>query len=215
MKVRRKYLLGFHYDFDSPGAVAALQRVLQQIRKHPRDWHRLKRRVSSFRYLPAGTLPRMRAVFIPLCRNGLLNSPGVVGLQKLAARRWPRWALIAVLAHECGHAVTTKREVKARGRGFKFDPEWALELCASRYVFKWGFEKEYRRLSARPEARAHIGGLPGQNLVIQYGARRSRKTAVLRVSHDFRLRRLKRIPAGLLETKMPTVRRRRRKGWKL
>jgi hypothetical protein len=56
-------------------------------------------------------------------------------------RHLPDAALLGVIAHECGHAVTHARDVWARKGGpVKF--EWACEMSADAYAFQWGFEQQ-------------------------------------------------------------------------
>jgi len=84
---------------------------------------------------------------------------GWIELSRRAARfSLPR--LVALIAHECGHAVTRAGEFEKReGRGG--DSEWASELCADRHAFRWGFERE-TRANARHRSFAHHAVLPGE-----------------------------------------------------
>jgi hypothetical protein len=76
-------------------------------------------------------------------------APGVI---RLSVRSRPD---ATVVAHECGHAVTTLTEWTARER--EIDGEWASEGCANRYVLKWGFDERALRRIVHVRRNAGIG----------------------------------------------------------
>jgi len=153
----------------------AIARVLRAVRRHPRDWARLRRRVRAFRYLateddmtagqwigdPADELrlrprPDDPGTWARQGQEGHLGA-GWIELSRRAARLpWPR--LVALVAHECGHAVTRAREFDQRSG---LIDEWASELCADRHAFRWGFEREVRA-DAPHRFFGHHAALPGE-----------------------------------------------------
>ena len=77
----------------------------------------------------------------------------------------PRAALVGVLAHELGHAVSTPEDVEVRsGLG----REWGSELAADHHAARWGFG---RLIASRRSGRcaAHHGPMPGEKVVVAFG----------------------------------------------
>ncbi|MCC7542328.1 MAG: hypothetical protein IT379_39285 [Deltaproteobacteria bacterium] len=72
----------------------------------------------------------------------------------------PLSQMVAVVAHECGHAVTRESEFTKRDG---ISSEWASELCADYHAFRWGFEKEIRA-HAPFRSLAHHACLPGETI---------------------------------------------------
>lgn len=89
-----------------------------------------------------------------------------------------RWAGVA--AHELGHVVTTERD---RMRGNSPRAEWASELAANRYAFKWGFGSYIQKFDLAPDY-GHGCGYPGQCVASDNNG----KTRFFRVSSGFTLR---------------------------
>ncbi len=79
----------------------------------------------------------------------------------------PRLELVAVLAHELGHACTVSEDVEARGS--MLEDEWASELTALWYaVERWGFRSETNAI--RPKLnRLHHGPWPGEEFETEQG----------------------------------------------
>jgi hypothetical protein len=146
----------------------ALRTVFAAIERHPRDWRRLQRRLIGVEWLETDDGPfggewridpdHHRA----LCDETRVHprlwarqggesylARGTIGLDRVTVRA-TRDQLIALVAHECGHAVTRARDFAARER--TSDAEWASELCADLYAFRWGFEREIRADAATPSA---------------------------------------------------------------
>lgn len=101
-------------------------------------------------------------------------APGVI---RLSTRCQPSAPLVA---HECGHAITTRAEWGARER--EIDGLWASEGCANRYVIKWGFGEAALRGIVHSQI-GHMGGVPGET--IRFGKR------TYRVTRGFRYRPLR------------------------
>ena len=157
----------------------AVSEVFEAIHSHPRDWARLCRRVRRVGWL-SGAEERVlgewrvdRAEVMQLCDETQRNprlwhrqgtepylARGWIGLPRGAARR-PAEHLVALLAHECGHAVTRARDFNARER--YGDGEWASELCADMYAFRWGFEAQMRAEAPFRDF-THHAVLPGQTI---------------------------------------------------
>jgi hypothetical protein len=99
------------------------------------------------------------------------------GVIRLSTRCQPSAPLVA---HECGHAVTTRAEWDARER--EIDGLWASEGCANRYVMKWGFGEAAVRRIVHSQI-GHMGGVPGET--IRFGKR------TYRITRGFRYRPLR------------------------
>lgn len=155
--------------------------ALDQIHKHdPRGFRRIRQRVVSFRLLgPAETkggavgqterverapkmieypdLPGIEVGDVPFHQEGELRVPGVVALA--------RDAVLATVAHELGHAATTVKDMERRQAP---DDEWAAELSADYYAYKWGFARaigrtrRWRRLSHHAVGPGQVIGLGGR-----------------------------------------------------
>jgi len=85
--------------------------------------------------------------------------PGKVAISRRLIRA-PRWRLLAVLAHELGHAATNEDDLNTRFEEIG-NSEWASEGCADYYAYRWGFGREIRRHSPERDF-GHHGGLPGE-----------------------------------------------------
>ncbi|HLJ58612.1 MAG TPA: hypothetical protein VKZ50_02655 [bacterium] len=105
------------------------------------------------------------------------NTTGVVRFAKKTE------FLAGLVAHECGHAVTTYAQFSAREGN---DAGWASELCANRYVCKWGFDsRRWRRIIQAQFG--HMVGLPGTTVTV--GSVSGGTAVTFRVTKDFRLQR--------------------------
>ena len=190
---------GIPCTIDEPALCQALRFVLSLIRlRAPRDWHRLRRRVRVIEWLPTADLEEgghLGAWSVDPWGDdpfGYYTTTGVVQLpQKIPAHFVGDQAvrgIIGMIAHELGHAVTRPRDVSAhaslyherRLEGVYGDKRWILELCASMYAVRWGFETETRAMAA-------VGLdviLPGHVLWLGRPAR-----TAYRVNHRFFLHR--------------------------
>src|SRR5262249_6396565 len=77
------------------------------------------------------------------------------------ASRLPAMRRVALIAHECGHVVTRARDFDARER--RGEAEWASEMCADMYAFRWGFEKQIRE-HATSRRIGHHDAVPGETI---------------------------------------------------
>jgi hypothetical protein len=179
----RFVIYGIPCDIPNKRVRTAIKRVLKAIRRNPRDWARIRRRVQRFSFCDAS---EDEATCGQWCVNpadaqrmgpqagkpatwgrpdGCYLAPGVIRLTPTECRR-SLDSLVATVAHECGHAAVREREVASRQR-VRRDSEWASEMSADYYAFKWGFEKQIRARS--PSRRVgHHGGLPGD--ILRLGA---------------------------------------------
>ena len=181
----------------------AIATVLGAISRNPRDWARLKARVSGFAYLnredeDGRTLGKWEPDRKEVVRlspqpddpatwgrpDPYYVAPGNVRLSRRAPRLGAR-DLAAVVAHECGHAVT--REAEFEKRESCGDAEWASELCADWHAFKWGFEAEIRH-QARRRSIAHHAVLPGETLSQEWEEDGVVVSHVYKVDRNFYLR---------------------------
>jgi len=123
-----------------------LRQVLTRIeRAAPRDFERLRvlvRRVGPYPEWQPGDLAiweldQPQADDQETWDWGLPGGPGVVKVAPFVRGR----LLVAVLAHELGHAATRLEDLRRRGA---VGDEWASEFCADWYACKWGFSRELR-----------------------------------------------------------------------
>lgn len=80
--------------------------------------------------------------------------------------------LDSTLAHEFGHACTRREDLDRRNAP---TDEWASELAADWYAYRWGFGREIARLRANRDLPHHLGA-PGSWVEVgtPSGARRYR-----------------------------------------
>lgn len=171
---------GVECEIRSVKVQRSLHTVFKAIQRHPRDWRRLCRRVQRVVWHPDPSQGTFAEWIIDPEDEGRLRTEternprlwgrqgseeylalGWIGLAPGAAR-YPASKLLSTLAHECGHAVTRYIDFAARERVSR-DGEWASELCADMYAFRWGFEREIRA-SAPLRNLAHHAVLPGETL---------------------------------------------------
>ena len=131
--------------------------LLQQIRQRaPDDFTHLQNLVSGFAPLRNSQLERVRASFEGHGNYPELDfsAPGEVRIREGVADA------VAVVAHELGHACTRGDDFKDRLDN-PLGESCALELCANRYAFKWGFEEQ---ITQADRDVLHQGPLPGGEL---------------------------------------------------
>lgn len=177
----------------------AIGRVLRAIRRHPRDWSRIRRRVRGFVYFERGQEepgtsgqwvhdPEDARRLGPQTERpetwgrveGQWQASGYIRLSR-AITRLRQVDLVAIIAHECGHVATRARDFDRREK--YGDGEWASELCADFYAARWGFERELRLQAPRRNV-AHHAVLPGAILTEGEGVEERR----YRVDRHFYLR---------------------------
>jgi hypothetical protein len=122
----------------STSTCRAIAIVLRQIkRRAPRDFQRVLSLVNAFEPLPAaeseevsGRWGSSRSDLYDFEAKGAIQiRPGVPDA-------------IPLVAHELGHACTREADFE---RLDGFDSEWASEMCADRYAYKWGFGRVIAR----------------------------------------------------------------------
>jgi hypothetical protein len=158
----------------------AIRQVFAAIQRHPRDWARLRRRVQRVSWLPTekertavgwwilddDDVRRLNAQVTPdtprrWWRQGEGDwfARGWIGLSRPLTARLSAEHLVALVAHECGHAVARMRDFHVRDG---LDAEWANEACADRLAFRWGFEREIRAETPPPGASATTAPCPAK-----------------------------------------------------
>ena len=140
--------------------------VLRQIkRRRPEDYLRIKRRLKAIKWLPKkeeqkspATLGRIR----PRERHHISYGYGYEGVGDLyLARRLSKeeaWVWRAVIAHEFGHIAATLWDLR---RTKAPEANWASELTADWYAYRWGFGHDVRRFMRR-RALVHHFFAPGE-----------------------------------------------------
>jgi hypothetical protein len=147
----------------APAVCAQVERVIKAVRRFPRDYSRLSARVAGFRLLTRrecaegtrGEFKRLgpRLVPHPVFGEVFEDDQDCRGVIFFARDVDP-----GVIAHEFGHAVSTDADMARRRAP---DDEWASELAADWYAYKWGFGRDVAR--ARSSRRlGHHGPGPGQ-----------------------------------------------------
>jgi len=146
---------------------AKVEEVVRAVRRFPRDYARVVARVARFRLLTRaeradGTvgwfkaLPPRMLLLHPMLSVRVPeddeNRRGVIALAPDTSR--------GHVAHEFGHAVASYEDQARRQAP---DDEWASELTADWYAYKWGFGRDVAR--DRPTRRFghHCVG-PGQKI---------------------------------------------------
>jgi hypothetical protein len=178
-------IYGIPCSVKSPEVRRAIRVVLRQIRRRaPEDFKRISRRVREFAPLriqrtklgrdldgdPIYVYTRGRFT----CRRPGFDSAGSIQLLESG------YGGITTLAHELGHACTSKDEFYERLSDYD-DQRLVHEICAQYYVYKWGFGRHADRnapgiFGFHPNATFTAGPL--------YDIRR------YRVTHDFKIRDL-------------------------
>ncbi len=147
----------------------AIRTVLSGVRqRHPKHYARLVERVRAIRWLPNSqdrTVGRWDSKATLYDKDGRWVEEGIVYLSRELARG-PRWKIVAVVAHEFGHACTTEADVRRRHCPKR---KWAYELCADWYAYQWGFGSELRQYMPSRDMKHHLAG-PGTEF--QVGERR-------------------------------------------
>ena len=162
----------------NPRICRSIARVLRQIRQRaPEDFTRLRSLVRGFVPLPRederdGTMGRWRS---NRADTYDFDAQGVVQLSPASG------APVAVVAHELGHVCT--RDADFENRNDSGDDEWASEMCADWYAYKWGFGRQIAR-HRRSRSLAHHGPPPRSEFTMSFGGHVSR----YRVTRGFRVR---------------------------
>ncbi len=145
------------------------------LERAPEDFRRLRWRVLDFRWLleeevedgneghfdakkPSELPPEAEEPAYRIIDEH--NWPGEIKLfRELTGSR-----LIAIVAHELGHAATRSEDTQRRLRRNEFPyRRWIDDACANKYAFKWGFSKQIRKeQKSRDPNRSMV--LPGHTI---------------------------------------------------
>jgi len=130
----------------------ALHTVLTKIRaRSPKDFERIRNRVRKI--IPLSQKCRRQGDLGEWKSDGGKYDYASTGVILLSSD--PLY-LIATVAHELGHACTREPDIAKRD----IDSEWASEMCADYYAYKWGFGRNIARFRPNRVA-SHHGPMPG------------------------------------------------------
>ena len=175
-------VLGINCMLKKGVTIRVLRKVLSIIKEdYPNDFDRLTSRITVIKSLSKkeslmGTLGEFKGVSnegfykklypdevifaLPHC-HPIYTEPDEVHSGELFI--WEGIAdedeLAFILAHELGHACTTKRDLARRKSP---TDEWDSEATADWYTFKWGFKKLFRKYGRRNKDLLHHGPAPGE-----------------------------------------------------
>ncbi len=170
---------GIRCKLRKAGARKAVGKVLRQIRQRfPQDYERLKSRVRGIRPLANrdtkdGTLGEWKELPETEDPRTWDRGDGVLYLKEDKQDH-----LIPTIAHELGHACTELIDLLRRGE-VPFD-EWASELTADWYAYKWGFGRQIAK-ARKTRNWSHHGPPPGSEFIITSDGRDHK----IRVSRRF------------------------------
>ncbi len=147
-----KRVLGIKCTLKSSNGQRAMREVLRQIQaKCDRDYRRIAGLVLCVR--PR----RWTDGTIGQCVPGGELDDDAARTVYLSERR-PFAGIVATLAHEFGHVCSTFADCERRNMP---DSEWASELTADWFAYKWGFGRLIAR-ERRGRLVRHHGPQPGQ-----------------------------------------------------
>lgn len=155
-------ICGIPCSLKTPTMKSSVRQVLSQVgERYPKDLERLRQMVTEIKPLSDeeardGTTGRfgeeLRESFI---EYGEEHKPDIVYLYEKNEEP------IGVIAHEFGHACTTVEDCERRRCP---DDEWASEMSADWYAYKWGFR---RAIAKNRGTRNHLHHGPGPGEVFQ------------------------------------------------
>ena len=164
-------ILGIPCSLHHPAARKAVHDTLAQIQKsHPGNFARLRplvREIQPYSDATPGDMgiwlhdhpnPDDPTTWHYGCGE---NTPGLLKLNEdMPLEQFP-----SMLAHELGHVATRVADLDRRG---EVEDEWASELAADWWAYRWGFGKQIAKY--RPQrAWTHHGGAPGSSFEVQRG----------------------------------------------
>lgn len=208
MKGKSGTICGIPCWVKSPVLRTAIQAVLRRIRQRaPKDFSRICSLVCRIRPLSSKA-----AVDGTVAEVKRLVPPSLVRLKKKQNMSQADWdeiirlqdefehpAVIYILedssdpistiAHELGHVCTREEDFRRRDEVAGGDAEWASEMCADYYAYKWGFGREIARARRRRRL-AHHGPAPRTMVTLGYPGIQGSRTVTFRVTRNFYLRRI-------------------------
>ncbi len=158
---------------DNPIFTDAIHGVLLQIKeRNPKDFQRLQKLVLVIKpFDNAGEADLGECL-------GVNTSPvdqvtrDICAWEKqsviMLAGRIPHDHLIAVVAHEFGHAATRAIDLYRRGHKNNVESKWRSELTADWYAYKWGFGRQITEHRPMRDWRQHSTA-PGSTFKKEYG----------------------------------------------
>lgn len=141
----------------------AIRLVLGRIRRRaPEDFERIRARVMEFtvllepleahgfagKWIPDGSWAE------------LFTARGLIALTDRPGN------LMAIAAHEIGHACTRKEDAERRAVTLP-GSRWAIEMCADYYAYKWGFGRHMAR-ARKAQDRLYHGPAPGETVLSEH-----------------------------------------------
>jgi hypothetical protein len=168
---------GIACSLDTKPVCCAIEQVLAAIiLRFPDDFARLTTRVLGFRDLSSGAADDSRGRWLTDDAGPVPNreSQGFVELSPCDR------AVVALVAHELGHAVATDDDVEQRAT---IDSEWAEEMTADYYAHKWGFGAAIEA-SRRERCWLHHGPAPSSEFEVNLED--PARVLRYRVTRDFR-----------------------------
>jgi len=160
---------GIRCKLRKAGARKAVGKVLRQIKQQfPKDYERLKSRVREIRPLTKrntedGTLGEWKKLSETKDPRTWGREDGVLYLKEDEGDR-----LIPTTAHELGHTCTQLTDLLRRGE-VPFE-EWASELTADWYAYKWGFGRQIAK-ARKTRNWNHHGPPPGGGFTLTMDGR--------------------------------------------
>jgi len=177
---------GIPCSLKTTGARQALETVLARIQeRRPKDFERLVGAVESVEPITGaddGTQgewvsrePTETFGHPSLEWGHTVPAPGVLYVREDCEH------LVAVIVHELGHACSMEKDLQRRGQCLS--DEWASELTADWYAYKWGFGQDIARHRPHRDKWHHLAA-PGQ----EYEVGRGGTTYRFKLSRNFVVR---------------------------
>jgi hypothetical protein len=143
----------------------AIEVVLTRVAgRSPADLQRIRMRVQRFTSVLVSDDPRDREASGAFISKGSdfyeFDAPGEVYI----APEKPYSNALAVVAYELGHVCTRQDDFWDRDG---FDGEWASEMCADFYAYRWGFGRNIGQ-HRRSRSFGRHGPGPGQEFTTEH-----------------------------------------------
>lgn len=178
-------IYGMKCTFSHEGLRKTIRQVLKHIKdRKPQDFERLRGRIRQFKYLSKEEerrgvvgcvitlgntgLPSLQYLHLDIDDKDINDDKSCDVLLTRRLQNEQIWYQRATITHELGHVATRKEDIQRRGTE---ELEWALELTADWYAYRWGFGQDIRRVLPLRDEMHHLCG-PGSlfaeaNLVIK------------------------------------------------